>query len=170
MEEAKEKAGEGDWARELYWQDVGPPCASAPTHYSITASTCHSIAHWAPSRARIHTSPFLRREGEGAGQWCRAHLSTAAAKLRRLFNFHLLFCYDMAEVPSSTSTLELVAFFNLNPSRQLHPSSTSILLANFIPRRRQFQPLLPFKFQNPSLCYFLHYPWWPPRCARCCCC
>jgi hypothetical protein len=26
----------------------------------------------------------------------------AAAKLRRLFNFHLLFYYDMAEAPSST--------------------------------------------------------------------
>jgi hypothetical protein len=33
------------------------------------------------------------------------------------------------------STLELVASFNFNPSRQLHPSSTSILLANFILRR-----------------------------------
>jgi hypothetical protein len=56
------------------------------------------------------------------------------------------------------STLELVASFNFNPSRQLHPSSTSILLANFIPRRRQLQPSSPFKFQTPSLCYFLHSP------------
>jgi hypothetical protein len=54
------------------------------------------------------------------------------------------------------STLELVASFNLNPSLQLHPSSTSILLANFIPRRRQLQPSSPFKFQTPLLCYFLH--------------
>jgi hypothetical protein len=29
----------------------------------------------------------------------------------------------------------LIAFFNFNPCHQLHPSSTSILLANFIPRR-----------------------------------
>jgi hypothetical protein len=42
----------------------------------------------------------LRREGEGTGQWCRAHLSTTAAKLWRLFNFHLLFYYNMAEAPS----------------------------------------------------------------------
>jgi hypothetical protein len=56
------------------------------------------------------------------------------------------------------STLELVASFNFNPSRQLHPSSTSIILANFIPRRRQLQPLLPFKFQTPSFCYFVHSP------------
>jgi hypothetical protein len=56
------------------------------------------------------------------------------------------------------STLELVASFNFNPSHQLHPSSTSILLPNFIPRRRQLQPLSPFKFQTPSLCYFLYSP------------
>jgi hypothetical protein len=56
------------------------------------------------------------------------------------------------------STLELVASFNFNPSRQLHPSSTSILLANFIPRRRQLHLSSPFKFQTPSLCYFLHSP------------
>jgi hypothetical protein len=56
------------------------------------------------------------------------------------------------------STLELVASFNFNPSCQLQPSSTSILLANFIPRRRQLQPSPPFKFQTPSLCYFLHSP------------
>jgi hypothetical protein len=56
------------------------------------------------------------------------------------------------------STVELVASFNFNPSRQLHPSSTSILLANFIPCRRQLQPSSPFKFQTPSLCYFVHSP------------
>jgi hypothetical protein len=83
----------------------------------------------------------------------------AAAKLRRLFNFHLLFYYDMPRHHLQPSTLELlVASFNFNPSRQLHPSSTSILLANFIPRRRQLQPSSPFKFQTPSLCYFLHSP------------
>jgi hypothetical protein len=54
--------------------------------------------------------------------------------------------------PSSSSP----GTFNFNPHRQLHPSSTSILLANFIPRRRQLQPSSPFKFQTSSLCYFLH--------------
>jgi hypothetical protein len=54
-------------------------------------------------------------------------LSTAAAKLRRLFNFHLLFYYDMAEAPSST----------FNPrARRLAPS-TSILVPNFIPLQLQ---------------------------------
>jgi hypothetical protein len=57
------------------------------------------------------------------------------------------------------STLELlVTSINFNPSRQLRPSSTSILLANFIPRRRQLLPSSPFKFQTSSLCYFLHSP------------
>jgi hypothetical protein len=50
----------------------------------------------------------------------------------------------MAEVSSSTFNLELVASFNFNPSRQLHPSSTSILLANFIPRRHSYS--------NPHRC------------------
>jgi hypothetical protein len=85
----------------------------------------------------------------------------AAAKLRRLFNFHLLFYYDMAEAPSSIfnpRARRLARSFNFNPSRQIHPSSTSILLANFIPRRRQLQPSSPFKFQTLSLCYFFHSP------------
>jgi hypothetical protein len=56
------------------------------------------------------------------------------------------------------STLELVASFNFNPNHQLHPSSASILLANFIPRRRQLQPLSPFKFQTSSLRYFVYSP------------
>jgi hypothetical protein len=55
------------------------------------------------------------------------------------------------------STLELVTSFNFNPSRQLHPSSTWILLSNFIPRRCQLQPWSPFKFQTLSLCYFLPF-------------
>jgi hypothetical protein len=49
----------------------------------------------------------------------------------------------------------LVAFFNFNPRRQLHPSSTSSLVANFIPRR-QLEPsspsnstLIAIKFPNP---------------------
>jgi hypothetical protein len=57
------------------------------------------------------------------------------------------------------STLELlVASFNFISSRQLHPSSTSILLANFIPHRRQLQQSSPFIFQTLSLCYLLHSP------------
>jgi hypothetical protein len=54
-------------------------------------------------------------------------LLTAAAKLRRLFNFHLLFYYDMAEAPSST----------FNPRARCLAPSTSILVANFIPLQLQ---------------------------------
>jgi hypothetical protein len=74
-------------------------------------------------------------------------LSTAATKLQRLFSFHLLFCYDMAEAPSSTfnprarrllqlqSKSPTSALFNFNPPCQLHPSSspTSTLIAIQIP-------------------------------------
>jgi hypothetical protein len=61
----------------------------------------------------------------------------------------------MAEVPSSTFNHRLL--LQLQSSSPLHPSSTSILLANFIPRCRQLQPSSPFKFQSPSLRYFLPF-------------
>jgi hypothetical protein len=61
----------------------------------------------------------------------------------------------MAEVPSST--FNPLRLLQLQSSSPLDPSSTSILLANFIPRRRQLQPSSPFKFQTPSLCYFLPF-------------
>jgi hypothetical protein len=70
------------------------------------------------------------------------------------------------------------AFFNLQPSS---PSSASILVANFIPRRLQLQsslptsslitnfnphhlqlqPSSPFNFQTPSLFYFLPFSLMP---------
>jgi hypothetical protein len=82
-------------------------------------------------------------------------LSTVTAKLRRLFNFHLLFYYDMVEAPSSTFNPRHL--LQLQSSSPLHPSSTSVILANFIPRRRELQPSSPFKFQTPPLCYFLPF-------------
>jgi hypothetical protein len=102
MEEAGEKAGEGDWTRELYWQDAEPSGASAPptTPLLTVRATRLRIGLRLGREATRRLSP--RREGEGAGQWCRAHLSTAAAKLRRLFNLNLLFYYDMVKAPSST--------------------------------------------------------------------
>jgi hypothetical protein len=73
------------------------------------------------------------------------------------------------------------AFFNFQP---LSPSSTSILVANFIPhrlqlqsllptsslvtnfnpRRLQLQPSSPFNFQTPSLFYFLPFSLMPEVC------
>jgi hypothetical protein len=74
--------------------------------------------------------------------------SAAAAKLRRLFNFYLLFY--MVEEPSPTSSL--VALFYFNPRRQLHPLSptSTLVAANFNPcrlsiskpRRFSISPLL----------------------------
>jgi hypothetical protein len=71
------------------------------------------------------------------------------------FQFPFIFYNDMAEAPSSTFNPRRI--LQLQSSSPLHPSSTSILLANFIPRNRQLQPLSPFKFQTPSLCYFLPF-------------
>jgi hypothetical protein len=73
------------------------------------------------------------------------------------FQFHLLLYYDMAEAPSLTLNPRARRLLQLQSSSPLHPSSTSILLANFIPRRRQLQPSSPFKLQTPSLCYFLPF-------------
>jgi hypothetical protein len=77
----------------------------------------------------------------------------AVAKLRRLFNFHLLFYY-MAEAPSSTfnphrllqllSSSPTSSLFNFNPPCQLHPSlsPTSTIVA----------------FQFPNLVVVLFHP------------
>jgi hypothetical protein len=55
----------------------------------------------------------------------------------------------MAEAPSSTSTL--IAFFNFNPHRQLHPSSPISTLVAF-----NFNPYC-LSIQTPSLFYFLPF-------------
>jgi hypothetical protein len=52
--------------------------------------------------------------------------------------FSISICYFITTWPGrhlQPSTLELLASFNFTPRRQLHPSSTSIHLANFIPHR-----------------------------------
>jgi hypothetical protein len=96
-------------------------------------------------------------------------LSTAAAKLQRLFNFHLLFYY-MAEAPSSTfnprrllqlqssSPTSSLITFNFNSRCQLHPSSLTSTLVAF-----NFNSS-PFNFQTPSLFYFLPFFLMPVVC------
>jgi hypothetical protein len=68
----------------------------------------------------------------------------AAAKLRRLFNFHLLFYY-MAEVPSST----------FNPRRLLQlqssPPTSTLVAFNFNPHRLSISKPHRFNFLFPSL-------------------
>jgi hypothetical protein len=67
----------------------------------------------------------------------------ATAKLRRLFNSIYCFITTWPRRHLQPSTLELlVASFNFNPSRQLHPlqiqsslPTSSLIAANFNPRR-----------------------------------
>jgi hypothetical protein len=68
MEEAGEKAGEGDWARELYLQDAEPSGATAPTHYSITVVRATRLRIGLRLGREATRRLSLRREGEGAGQ------------------------------------------------------------------------------------------------------
>jgi hypothetical protein len=86
-------------------------------------------------------------------------LLTTTAKLRRLFNFHLLFYY-MAEAPSSTfnprarrllqlqSSSPTSSLFNFNPPCQLHHSSptSTLIAANF--------NLVAFQIPNPIVVLF----------------
>jgi hypothetical protein len=62
--------------------------------------------------------------------------------------------------PSSTSIL--VA--NFIPLQQKSSLPTSSLVANFNPHRLQLQPSSPFNFQTPSLCYFLPFSLMPAVC------
>jgi hypothetical protein len=98
-------------------------------------------------------------------------LSTAVAKLRHLFNFHLLFYYDMVEAPSSTfnprarrllqlqSLSPTSSLFNFNLPRQLHPSSppTSTLVAIQIPNPVTM-PFPPFPLMAAVVCLMLLLP------------
>jgi hypothetical protein len=160
MEEAGESRGGRLGEGVILTRRAEPSGTSAPTHYSITASTCHSIAHRAPSRARSHASPFTyvgRRRGGAmmSGPLVNGNSQTVAPFQ---FPFIVILRHGRGAIfnlqPSSSSPLS----FNLSPRHQLHPSSTSILLSNFIPHRRQLQPSSPFKFQTPLLCYFLLSP------------
>jgi hypothetical protein len=103
-----------------------PSSASAPTHYSITVSTCHSVAHRAPSWARSHASPFTyagRRKGRAmmSGRLVNGSIQTATPFQ---FPFIVLLRHGRG------------AIFNLQPSSS-SPPSTSILVANFIPLQLQ---------------------------------
>jgi hypothetical protein len=69
-----------------------------------------------------------------------------------IFNFQL-----SSSSPPSTSIL--VA--NFIPLQLQSSLKTSSLVADFNTRRRQLQPSSPFKFQTPSLCYFLPFSLMP---------
>jgi hypothetical protein len=74
----------------------------------------------------------MKGRGNDVGPTCQRQPNCGA------FSISIYFFITWLRLHLQPSTL--VASFNFNPRRQLHPSSTSILLANFIPRRRQLQP------------------------------
>jgi hypothetical protein len=93
------KAGEGEGVR-----------ASTLTLYSITASTCHLIAHW------LRFNYAGRRRG---GAMMSGPLVNGSSKTAAPFQFPFIVLLHGRG-----------AIFNLQPSS---PSSTSILVTNFIP-------------------------------------
>jgi hypothetical protein len=70
------------------------------------------------------------------------------------FPFIVLLRHDRGAIFNLQPSISSPLSFNFNPCHQLHPSSTSILLANFICRCRQLQPSSPFKFQTPTTFLF----------------
>jgi hypothetical protein len=154
------KAGEGDWVREFYWQDAEPSGASTPPTTPLVQVRAIRLRIGLRCGRKTTHRLSITWEGEGAGQWCRAHLSMAEAKLQGLFSFHLLFYY-MAEAPSSTFNPRRL--LQLQSSSPLHPSSTSIHLANFIPRCLSISKPHRCAISSPS-------PLWCSQCAWCCYC
>jgi hypothetical protein len=107
-----------------------PSGASAPTHYSITVSTCHSIAHRTLPRARSHAMPFTYAERRRGGAMMSGPLVNGSSQTATPFQFPFIVLLRHGRS----------AIFNLQPSSSL-PPSTSILVANFI--RLQLQSFLP---------------------------
>jgi hypothetical protein len=97
-----------------------------PTHYSITTSTCHSIAHRAPSRAQSHASPFTYRGRKRGGAMMLGPLVNGSCQTAAPFQFPFIVLLRHGRG----------AIFNLQPSSS-SPPSTSILVANFIPLQLQ---------------------------------
>jgi hypothetical protein len=119
--------------------------ASAPTDYSITASTCHLIAHRAPSRAQSHASPFTYTGRIRGGAMMSGPLVNGSSKTTTPFQFPFIvllrhgrgaiFNLQPSSPPSTSILVTTSSLFNFNPPCQLHPSSppTSTLVAIQIP-------------------------------------
>jgi hypothetical protein len=106
--------------------DAEPSGASAPTHYSITASTCHSITHRAPSRVRSHASLFTYAGRIRGGAMMSGPLVNGSNQTATPFQFPFIVLLLHGRG----------AIFNLQPSSS-SPPSTSILVTNFIPLQLQ---------------------------------
>jgi hypothetical protein len=125
--------------------------AFAPTHYSITASTCHSIAHRAPFQAQNHVSPFNYGGRRWGGPMMSGPLVNGNSQTAVPFQFPFIvllhgpgtiFNLQPLSPPSTSILVTTSSLFNFNPPCQLHPSSplTSTLIA--------------FQFLNPIVVLF----------------
>jgi hypothetical protein len=132
-------------------------CLHPLLHYcqSVPLDCALGSVSGAKPRVTFHLGGKEKGWGNDVGPTCQQQQPNCGAY--SISSYWFITTWPRRHIQPSTLEL-LVASFNFNPSRQLHPSSTSILLDNFIPRRCQLQSSLPFKFQTPSLCYFLHSP------------
>jgi hypothetical protein len=158
MEEVGGKAGEGDWAREYIdkTRNCQAPLPPPTTPLLLVRATQLRIGFISGAKPRVafHLRGKEKGRGNDVGPTCQRQQPNCGAFSISIYCFITTWTRRHIQ----PSTLELVASFNFNPHHQLHPFSTSILLANFIPRRHQLQPSSPAKFQTPSLCYFVHSP------------
>jgi hypothetical protein len=101
MEEAGESSGgQGSYIDKT--RTVRCLCPHPLLHYcQYVPLYCASGSVWATKPSKTTCRLSITRKGEGVGQWCRAHLSTAADKLRCLFYFHLLFYYMVLGGPKN---------------------------------------------------------------------
>jgi hypothetical protein len=125
MEEAGESRG-GRLDEGVILTIRGTVRSLCPTHYSITASTCHSIAHRAPSRARSHASPFTYVGRRRGGAMMSGPLVNGSSQTAAPFQFPFIVLLRHGRG----------AIFNFQPSSS-SPPSTSILVANFMPLQLQ---------------------------------
>jgi hypothetical protein len=152
------KAGEGDWARKLYIEKTRNRQAPLPPPTTPLLPVHATRLHIGLCLGRKATRRLsIMREGEGAGQRCRAHLSTAATMQTAApfqFRFIVLLRHDRGAIfnlqpsspPSTSIRVATSSLFIFNPPCQLHPLSppTSTLVAIQIPNPINvlFPPLL----------------------------
>jgi hypothetical protein len=104
-----------------------PSGASGPTHYSLTAITCHLIAHQALSQAQSNASPSAYTGRRRGGAMMSGPLVNGSSQTAGPFRFPFIVLLRHGRG----------AIFNLQPSSS-SPPSTSILVSNFIPLQLQF--------------------------------
>jgi hypothetical protein len=116
--------------------------ATPPTHYSITASMCHSIAHRAPSWAQSHTSP-LNYAGRRRGGAKISGLLVNGSSHANCGAFSIsIYCFITTWPRLHLQPSTLFFSFNFNPRRHFIPlqlqsslPTSSLVAANFNPRR-----------------------------------